>query len=132
MGEVHGDEADEKGDSLSFRELPKGQGKQAHCDQQLYNHGSKEPPGRHQRLGVFPRAVHAPGHPKVWRQGHEATDERLSFAAKVEAPNPQGRKTKRGKLRPYDPAHDAYLRPGVIFGACPCRHNWSRQRRLFP
>ncbi len=88
MGEVHGDEADEKGHSLSFRELPKGQGKQAHCDQQLYNHGSKEPPRCHQGPGIFPRAVNAPGHPKVRRQGHKASDQRLPFAAQLEQPNP--------------------------------------------
>jgi hypothetical protein len=132
VGKVHGDEADKKGYALSFRELPKGQGKQAHCDQQLYDHGSKEPPRRHQGPGVFPHPLHPPGHPKIWRKGHEATDKRLPFAAELEAPNPQGRKTERCKLRPYDPAHDGFLRPRVIFDAYTCEPTWPRQRRSFP
>ena len=129
---MHGNEADEKGNALSFRELPEGQGKQAHCDQQLYNHGSKEPPRRRQRLRVFPRAVNAPGHPKIWRQGHEASDKRLSFAAQLEEPNPQGRKAKGCKLRPYDPPHDRFLRLRVISDACICGPIWPCQRRSFP
>ena len=131
MGEVHGDKADEKSDSLAFRELPKGQSKQAHCDQQLYNHGSKEPPSYHQGPGIFPGAVNAPGHPKIRRQGHEASDQRLPFAAQLEEPDPQGRKAKGCKLRPYDPAHGGFLHPRVISGARTCSPIWPRQRRSF-
>lgn len=76
--------------------------------------------------------MNAPGHPKIRRQRHKASDKRLSFAAQLEEPNPQGRKAKGCKLRPYDPAHDRFLRLRVISGACTCGPVWPRRRRSFP
>jgi hypothetical protein len=132
VGKVHSNEADKKGDPLFFRELPEGQGEQAHCNQQLYNHGSEEPPRCHQGPGILPRALNAPGHPKIRRQGYEAADKCLPFAAQLEAPNPQSGKAKRCKLRPYDSAHDdGFLHPRVISDARTCGLSGPRQRRSF-